>query len=72
MSAYTDDQACIEASVHGQPWQHRKTIEAWAAKDPAVARDQRKHVRAEIRAEVGPDLLIEVRIVPGYCPACQK
>jgi hypothetical protein len=62
MSTYTDDQACIVATVDLGPPEHRRTIPAWAAQDKAVARQQRDVVRNEVRAEA---------VVPGYCGPCQ-
>lgn len=69
---YTDAQACVVASVEGRPPHHRRTIPEWAAKDPVAAQKQRDVVRREVRAEVGPDLLITVRVVPGYCADCSS
>jgi hypothetical protein len=71
MSTYTDDQACIVATVDLGPPEHRRTIPAWAAQDKAVARQQRDVVRNEVRAEVGQGPLISVAVVPGYCGPCQ-
>lgn len=71
MSAYTDDQACVTASVDGGPAEHRRTIPAWAAEDKDAAAGQRRVVRAEVRAEVGKGPRIVVGIVPGYCERCQ-
>jgi len=71
---YTDGQACIVATVDaGGPLreEHRKTVEAWVAQNASTARQQRQFIRDAVRAEVGPDVPIYVRIVPGYCDRCQ-
>lgn len=71
MTAFTDDQACVVASVDDGPYVHQRTIPAWAAKDKATAAGQRDVVRQAVRAEVGSGPKISTGIVPGYCSNCK-
>lgn len=71
VTAYTDGQACVVAKVgENGDWRHQRSIPRWAALDRHHAATQRRAVRDLLREQHG-DVLVGVRIVPGYCDECQ-